>query len=221
VAQQSVVARSVVDVNPEVDHYGVVDRLVPGAVVLDVGASTGQFARPALEAGATVVAVEPDTFNVIELRTLGVDRLTVLQCAVGGCGGIATLHTPDDPAAAATGCYTGGHDGPPYVPVLTLDTLLDLRPSWDVVKVDVEGAEYDTFASATTVMLGRVACFTVDTHRWTVGDEPRLDGIGHRTGGPSYEPGAFEALIIKLSHTHDVRVLGPRAPGATLLAVRL
>lgn len=207
----------------EVEHYGVA-RWLPGSTVLDVGASRGQFAIPALTAGAAAVwAVEPLPENVAVLRSLadGRPNLRVLSCAVGPRSGLSALIVPDDPAVTATGSYTAAtspsHDDV-LVPTLTLDWLLFTRAEWDVVKVDVEGAEYATFAAADA--LGCVRCFTIDTHHWTTGDEPRLHGIGHHAYGPRYEPGDFDRLVEKLRTTHDVTLLGPHAPGVTLLAVR-
>ena len=124
--------------------------LRPGMGVLDLGANIGFFALLAsslVGPKGHVVAIEPNARNVRLLeasrRANGFGQLCILQVAAGRSHGLLVLNTsysngttaglPDDVAgvlAAET------------VPALRIDSLLPAGRRIDLIKIDVEGAEY-------------------------------------------------------------------------------
>lgn len=131
-------------------------RLAPGDVFVDVGANVGYFALLAARAVGTtgaVVAIEPSTEVLAALaRNLALNEsghVRVIQAAAtdvekelrvvfGGehdMGGTRTV----DPAAAAAAAAGVRIQGRPLYDLLTPDERVRAR----VVKIDVEGAEWD------------------------------------------------------------------------------
>ena len=161
--------------------------LRPGMGVLDLGANIGFFALLAASlvgAGGSVLAIEPNPRNVRLLeasrRVNGFAQLSVLQVAAGRSHGLLVLNSsysngttaglPDDVAgvlAAET------------VPALRIDSVVPAGSRIDLIKIDVEGAEY-------TALLGCEA--TIRAHRPTIISEfspglmPGISGID----GPGY-----------------------------------
>jgi len=135
-----------------------VDRLCgPGGVALDVGANHGDYCRRMLQAGARVIAVEPNPAMAAVLRhrfsgALRRGRLVIEACALAEQAGTATLHVPAAGAALASlqapseGRVTDGEAGGQAieVPVKTLDALAS--EGVDFVKIDVEGFEGEVVA---------------------------------------------------------------------------
>lgn len=124
--------------------------LRPGMGVVDIGANIGWFSM--LSASLVgpegcVVAVEPNGANARMLeasrRANGFGQVTVVQAAAGPAAGLLVLHRshsngttsplPDEPAALLAA---------DSVPCLPVDAVLPAGRRFDLVKVDVEGAEF-------------------------------------------------------------------------------
>jgi FkbM family methyltransferase len=136
------------------------------ASVLDLGAHKGYFAVFALSRGATsVVSFEPEAANFRRLAaTAGVVRdWTVRREAVAGESGLRTLKLRD---AWSHTLVLGGHDGDAVtVPALSLADVLGEYPGGrQVVKLDIEGAEYEALAGTPHELLARVDELVVEAH---------------------------------------------------------
>jgi len=138
-------------------ELALVDRLCgAGTRAVDVGANHGDYTYRLLQAGALVVAVEPNPRMVAVLRhrfaaAVRRGRLTVEACALAERPGSATLHVPRD--AAALGSLrrlSEGEEETIEVPCRTLDTLAG--GAADFVKIDVEGFEGEVVAGATETL---------------------------------------------------------------------
>jgi FkbM family methyltransferase len=145
------VGRGVLDKSYEPDVTAVFRRLLrPGMGVLDLGANIGFFtmlSASLVGSAGWVVAVEPNPANVKLLeasrRLNGFAQVTVCQVAAGRKPGLLVLNTsysngttstlPDDVNALL---------GAEIVPCVRADSLVPPGRRVDVVKADVEGAEY-------------------------------------------------------------------------------
>ena len=125
--------------------------LRPGMNVLDLGANIGVLtllAAHLVGPSGTVIAVEPNPRNVRLLeasrRANAFNNVTVLQIAAGRENGLLVLNTsysngttsglPKDEAALMSA---------ETVPAFRLDAVLPHGRLIDLIKVDVEGAEYN------------------------------------------------------------------------------
>ncbi|GAC1336888.1 MAG: hypothetical protein NVSMB18_00860 [Acetobacteraceae bacterium] len=134
--------------------------LRPGMSMVDLGANIGFFSMLAASlVGPTgaVLAVEPNLANVRMLeasrRANGFDQVTIAACALGTRPGILALNT----------AFSNGMTGPvgsalaevlaaPIVPCLPLAALLAPDRRVDVIKIDVEGAEYAALAGSRALL---------------------------------------------------------------------
>lgn len=138
--------------------YGSGEHFIhPGDIVLDCGASDGDFTREALKAGAKlVVAIEvsPASAECIR-RNLAAEtangRVIVYPKGVWDCDDTLTLNIDDSNFAANSvvmrpqAAHAAGK-----VPLTTIDRIVvELRlPRVDFIKMDVEGAEVRAIAGA-------------------------------------------------------------------------
>jgi FkbM family methyltransferase len=137
-----------------------------GAVVVDLGGNIGAVTRACLDRGAArVVVVEPDPQNLAVLyRNVEDDqRVQVVPKAIGGShrpvclagssGGVHVTSDPDDASHAV-------------VKQTTLPALLDEYdvPYVDLLKIDIEGAEYDTLFACDERLLRTVRRIVMETH---------------------------------------------------------
>jgi len=156
----------------------------PGDVVIDVGASVGYMALiAARQVGPTgrVVAIEPAqrSFSLLEINAARnfPERITVLRTACDEHDGMATLfvsryseeHNSLRPEPVIGGMRTE------LVPVRSLRSLcqeLNIVP--DVVKIDVEGAEWPVLRGLMDVQAGNPRTLLVEAY------EPNTQGFGYR-----------------------------------------
>jgi len=122
----------------------------PGEVVLDCGASDGDFTREALAAGAAkVVAIEIAPASVECLRRnlaaeIAAGRVIVYPKGVWDKDDTLTLNVDDNNFAANSVVLRPGSAHPAIgVPLTTIDKIVaELKlPRVDFIKMDVEGAE--------------------------------------------------------------------------------
>jgi FkbM family methyltransferase len=162
-----------------VDHVPIIEvflrrdygSVAPGATVLDLGASTGVFAvyAAATAPGSRIVAYEPMsaayallTENV-ELNRAGVE---CHHAAVAAVTGETELYISGD------GLFFPSLIAPPSgatavpVPTVTLAAIME-RNGLDVVdllKLDVEGAEYEVLYGAPADCLARISEIRMEAH---------------------------------------------------------
>lgn len=136
------------------------DRLRPGMHVLDIGANIGWYtmlSASLVGSSGSVTAIEPnpDSAKLLEAsrRANSFDNVVVLQVAAGRELGLLVLHgsygdamtlmAPDD-AAALTNATT--------VPSFKVDDLIPPDKKIDLVKIDVQGAEYNALLGASELI---------------------------------------------------------------------
>ena len=135
-----------------------------GAVVADVGANVGrlsQFFAEAVGDHGRVVSIEPLAENVAAIRERiaacnAADRWTIEACAASGRKGSATLalfRTPEGEWNSRVVAAKGGRKVP-------MRPLSALAPDATVVKLDIEGHEYEVLEEA----LPRLEC----AHSWAI-----------------------------------------------------
>lgn len=127
-------------------------------VVWDIGANVGLFALAAASLSGTqgfVLAVEADDWLAELLRrSTGMSnaqcaRMEVLSAAASNESGLATFNvsargrSTSHLGSVKGSTQTGGVRYSVQVPTVTLDSLLETRIPPTVLKIDVEGAEYE------------------------------------------------------------------------------
>lgn len=136
------------------------------AFVLDIGAHKGYFAAFALAHGATgVVSFEPEPANFRRLAAAaeGVAGWTPRQQAIAGDSGVRALKL--DQAWSHSLASQKEGDDVVTVDAVGLGEVLDAYPaSYQVVKVDIEGAECEALASTPRDRLARVDELVVEAH---------------------------------------------------------
>jgi len=141
-------------------------------VLFDIGARVGEFSIPFYKAhGGRIECYEPSPRNVEELsKRLG--EHDVYHCihsvAVSDHSGSMPLHVWDDPSLINASLYKGKEYGGDFdsvveVGVIPFSSLLNTGDFIDVVKMNIEGAEYDCIMSV-GAKLRRVGQFLIQVH---------------------------------------------------------
>lgn len=193
----------------EVHH---VQPWIKDAVVVDIGAHQGAFTLWAAEHDARFIhAYEPLLYNYSQLlaNTSHLTNINLYLAAVGRETGRCDLVVPDGETSGTFVIPGNDHF------VMGWDGVQGIGPI-DVLKVDIEGNEYDLFPGAD---LTSVAHFVIETHNWTVDGEPASPGVGHRSG-PSRRENAYEELLAWVERTHWIEVYGSSDGGFVVGSLR-
>lgn len=136
----------------------------PGDVFFDVGAFNGMYSMLAARKGATVIAFEPDpTFSRLYLRNLASNGLRAELVAVAIGAGDGTMNLTDDHAGSLMSHPSPDGTGV-TVDVVSLDGFCRERVWPDVIKMDIEGAEYEALGDAAAETLAHVRVLVVEIH---------------------------------------------------------
>jgi len=130
---------------------------------IDVGANVGYFAVRLSNANhlLTTVAIEaiPSTAKIlcenIALNKIG-DRVSVINKAIGSSEGMCQLFVPEVSGHSAASIQDQHPDEPSTVTSIEMTTLNDVLKEFsisndDLIKLDVEGAEYEVFCGGLLV----------------------------------------------------------------------
>ena len=156
--------------------------VAPGERVVDGGANVGAFAVLAARAGAHVEAIEPhpETFRHLRRNTAGLD----VRCVHAALVAHATVPT----VALAAGAESTHHrvdedDATLRVPALGLADAIGER--CDLLKLDVEGSEFELLLNAEPDVLRRAPRIACEAHPWA--GEARELGARLRDAGYDIE----------------------------------
>lgn len=167
-------------------RYGIERFAKPGDTVLDLGANIGAVTSHLLTLGYRVEAFEPDSRCVAFLRRrfsrAGRGRVTVHHIAVSDYNGTTVLHYGDITTESNTILDSrpgaGGAPGE-TVAVRSIEDILDATGYVPLIKMDIEGAEYDVLdALLKPDNLERFGLCLVECH---AGKIPSLAGRHVRT----------------------------------------
>ena len=151
--------------------------LLPGTTYIDIGANIGLMSVAALanNADCKVVSVEasPNALRCL-LRTHAANvnrrRWTIIPKAIGAEPGDAIFFDDTDEGGALGGLRHTGRGGARSnisVPVTTIDRLWEElgRPVVSVMKIDVEGGEYDALAGASDCLAANRPAVVIEWSR--------------------------------------------------------
>jgi FkbM family methyltransferase len=162
----------VVDVTRENEyfkHFGI----MPGDVVVDIGANIGSFSVYAawLQPTARVLAVEPlqANFDLLKRNSEinGLGNLEAIRCGVMGKAGEITIYHGQDDAEGSSSVVKSGivdESKAEKVPCISFAELLDKVPRVDFLKIDCEGAEFDFIPDAPSDVLRKVRKIAMEWH---------------------------------------------------------
>ena len=132
------------DTTFEVKEYDALG-IGPGDEVLDIGANIGAFSRRALEQGArfvTAVEPHPENYKALKENLTGFPARAVQAAVVGhNVPGGVELFVGGTETTHSTVAYRGRERTITVPAIRFCDLLADVEPT--VVKIDIEGAEYD------------------------------------------------------------------------------
>lgn len=180
-----------------------------GTTLVDLGANVGIATLAALAHGAVrVIAVEPDAINramlVENLERNGVSDLVEIRTeAVAGREGSRIVRRRGDGCSGTS--WTDPTDEPGAARVEALPLVEFVPPDADrlVLKVDVEGSEYDAFSGAPDWLLDRFEWITIEYHH-----DPRRGLDAFRR---------LPALLARLLVAHDFEVVETFTPGVGMV----
>lgn len=140
-------------------------RIAPGKTFVDVGANKGYFSLLAARQGAQVISFEPLPGNVDALRR-SVARngfpVTVHPIAIADKPHVATLYLG---AKSGWNTISSGQPGRDRGTIeVEVDCLDNRVESFDVLKIDVEGAEDRVLAGATRLLRQSRGTILMDLH---------------------------------------------------------
>lgn len=184
----------------------------PGATVIDLGANIGISALAAIAHGAIrVIAVEPDSINrealVENLVRNDVDGLVdVYPNAVAGREGSRIMRREagvGDSFSGSGWADPSEEPGAARVRAFPLESFVPAEATRLVLKVDIEGSEYDVFDGTPAWLLARFEFVAIEYH-----SEPDrgLDSSRRLPG-----------LLARLLPTHDFTVAETFAPGVGMV----
>ena len=151
-------------------------RRGPWDTVIDLGGNIGCVARRVARHARRVIVVEPDPLNLELLRPnlAGYGHVEVFAGAVGGASGPRKLHFTGSGRWGSRSTLfhdvqaqrINAADAAVEVSVTTLDALFAdyAIERCDLLKIDVEGAEYEIFASASPDTLARIQRIVGEYH---------------------------------------------------------
>jgi FkbM family methyltransferase len=137
-----------------------------GRLFVDVGANLGRYEVLLGKNYERIIAIEPSPENMSFLKrnaaNVKAKNIEYLQCAVSSQNGNATLFYGEHCGANTLMSADLNAEGL-QVKTVTLDTLLKEEDNVDLVKVDVEGAEWEVLAGSKEV-LPKIKRWLVEVH---------------------------------------------------------
>ena len=156
------------------DTYHIEDLTLPLDCVLDIGANTGVFACRMLPHAERVICYEPSSANFGALeRNLGTDsRASAHQAAVAGNAGMLRLYSPDSIRCSGQFSIFQEVDGFRWreYEEVRAKTLGDVFREHAIthcglLKLDVEGAEYEILYAADQELLRAIGRICGEYHQ--------------------------------------------------------
>jgi FkbM family methyltransferase len=134
------------------------------SIVVDAGAHRGEFSRALIdEFGCRCFLIEANPELARELRVPKADA--VLSAALAASDGKASFHSRDNPESGSI-IADASTNGSVTVETISLPTLMKRfrLQSIDLLKLDIEGAEFELIAQTPDSVLRSISQITIEFH---------------------------------------------------------
>ncbi|MBI2550125.1 FkbM family methyltransferase [Candidatus Woesearchaeota archaeon] len=142
----------------------------PGYIVLDIGAHIGGYAILAAKRKARVIAYEamPKTYELLvkNIKANDCKSIKAYNAAVSSRNGKITLHTDSEGTILSSIYPDNSFPNKTLVPSISLHEVIkgNNLKRIDILKIDVEGAEYDILLNAQPADLRKVQTIIMEFH---------------------------------------------------------
>jgi FkbM family methyltransferase len=154
--------------------------VTPASTVVDVGGNIGIFALQMSRLAKRVISVEPDAGNLALLRqnvARNATNVTIIAAALAKQSGMIPLYDGGQGGYHTTRAEQGGFNWRAHdtVRAMTLTEIFEAHQveRCDLLKMDCEGAEFETLPDLPSDMWSRIDQLAMEYHRGDV--QPILD----------------------------------------------
>jgi FkbM family methyltransferase len=157
----------------EYNSYNVLEEEIKGKNILDIGANIGYFSIfISFFEPAKIIAVEPlsEAYALLRHNTLRINNIQIIKLIVySSDGDIKTIYNP----IAKNSTYYNTSDSNVWhadkgekVETISLASLLNMFDDNNnvVVKMDIEGSEYDVLMNVTQETMNKISVLYLETH---------------------------------------------------------
>jgi len=163
-------------------------KVLPGDVVVDIGANYGMFTQYAVEKGAKrVISVEPykPVFDCLKDNISGLPNVELINCGIYDCEGVADFSISESSAVnSILGTLSNESENTVKVFTTTINKLISdyQLTTIDYLKVDCEGCELDLFTTITDDNLLKCKKIVVEYHKKIIGIfiQEKLKKLGYK-----------------------------------------
>ena len=139
--------------------------------IVDVGANIGLFTLWMYPYAQKIYSVEPSALHCETLRQMvafnKMDKVEVVQKALSNKDGEMTFYHNENTTMFMLQKPSGGITESETVPTVTIGTLLKDIPHIDILKIDIEGAEWNVFSHPSfDEVASKIDNIVLEFHTW-------------------------------------------------------
>lgn len=166
-------------------------------LVIDGGAHVGLFALRVASHAREVVALEPHPANyaLLEFNVLQNSATNVRPMRRALWGSVGRLQVYDREQSGGASLFegeSGGHE----VEAITLDELVARYGPADLLKLDIEGSEFEVLRGTSDDTLRSIRCVVAELHLSGNGQDPRAQAIVRRLRSLGFRVSVLEPPIV-------------------------
>lgn len=180
----------------------------PDGIVVDIGANIGAFTVLAAKNSKHVFAFEPleATIRILRHNTRTLRNVSVFPYAIAGSEGTRSLSFGHHKPGKASIVLKRGTEQE-EIHTKTLPQIFDLCriARIDLLKMDIEGAEYETFFSIPKQMLERIGAITMEFHDFLPSQHHAALVRLFRDAGFTVSVLPFHYWLTRVGYLHAVR----------------
>lgn len=182
-------------------------RKFKGKLVVDAGSHVGIFSLVASVFAKKVVSIEPHPINyklleINKIKNNCKNIVTINKALVGRRTKKIKIYSKDLTSSATIKYENAGENTGYYVPTITLQEIVETYGKIDLLKIDVEGSEFNIFKELSKETLNKIKAIVGEIHL----EYGELHPIINILEGAGYKVWYFHPPLIKNSSKSTIKL---------------